>query len=1817
MGTFRKKKRNHKDHRKKKKEKKQKNKTTKIKPKQITEIQTSYRQTKHTLLETTSGEYFIISSLSTRRDTQVITIDPYTGSLHYFARQGVDLFKSETQAIDTLFKEHRTLKRKTSGCAIIGYTIISSIAYLVLVTKAETTVSLFGSHEIKTIESVEWIKLTLAYQYPNNKNEQKNIEIMPDFPIDGLHFYCESLDITKPFPSHSLIEDYNPDFCWNKWLKEPFEQIGLSGWCIVLLQGIAVGRNLQNQDLFNMFLITRKTHLNPGTRYHARGLNEFGEAGNEMECELVSWIEENKTKKNEDLDQDQDQDQNQDQEEEIYSKITWISHIWRRGTVPVRWGTTLKTKVSEPEIVIKSDPYRGTDQYYTRLIERFGKIPIVCFNMLKCIPGNAETTLTEAFQESHQYVQSLMDIDLKLINFDWHSNIKQLGKDETITGLWLMLKPILSSQDLNGGFITTSFKKPKNEHFIPFDRKEFGIINQTSFQQGVTRYNCADSLDRTNVATFFMVHQIISEMCFRLQRGTVNYQIEKNWQLFDVNLENFRKIINSSVLEAIAEFFVTNGDVCSILYTNSPAMHTAMIREYSPSLSSAPNNTIIVLKRRYQNVQHDRFRQVLYELFLGKNREKYFPSTRANPIERVSGYPTWCLKNIEFEKILPRIESENLPERLLSDTSVSWICPKEKLKSELFLFLKQPCYLTEICFTIRGGVNDSNSPVFADIFVGNYLDKMRIIAHRMPIPICNDGNKICYKLVQNRNEEYNLFDFEGNSLDFGMLSRIILVTFHGNNAKLQMVLGKVDVFGVPPRSVTQAFQKIDFKIDLNQLFEEQIQKMFPQQNTKKIDNEELFIDASNRHTISNQNFVDATTFNITEKISNLKEKDSNLDFKIYDNYIDRFRLMNTRSEYSIKRSISFSRMKPQKKLVPKHSVNTQKIRRSSSSKFNDQLDILSNKNYSKNIKSPSRRRHKREHHHQKEKNKENQSIEKKEDKIKQNENRNEEKNPNNNNNDNEDYDQVRSINISNNIEEDLLIFDDEDKSDIFSNIISPITLEESQAQSKQKINPDEDLISFDEIETFKGNEMNQQKSLIEINSNEINNENEINPNEINSNEINNENEINSNQMNLQKSLIEINPNETNETNEINSNQINSNQINEINDENEKKSNKIHTKRRKKERINSSQLSSPKSPRSPKSPKSPKSPRSQRSETHRKKNKHSKIKSELSLNKSKLEKQEQEISICDSIHEVQQEYYEAVQSLISRIRSNETNLNFLETLQLELLRFELGLTTFDRDYILLKLGCRIQDFNPHRFIFPRDEKMFQAIMKSKKFYTNTCSNPSCGARLRLSKYQCRYCLNKFCYKCMSVQAIKIIEYMWEKPVPVCKSCAYSLTKQKTIIDKIRKLEIQQKNYLLNLHIRQMQQIFKAISVTNSLKKIRWSSRTTTKITNSAVFPQAGILRSVPTDPLFSSIESIIFPENIEADPWFAPPSCSSVNVTIVLSSESFLDNLTINTDSFGYSFQDAPKITIFGGLFADDLKFIGVWDLREIEEKSNDNNIDNDQENIEEKNDSKKENLEKTQNQTDFDSIHSEKVKEFSSRYQNENSKKIIKPNSKLIYKLNEKERCRIISMNFELQENQSDENLENENLENENLEKENENEFFQHKSFNQTNLDFQFQDLIRLHLGRISINGISKFSPQLPVTTESISIVISRQIEAIELAEKQQIPAIWYQYRPIKRIIDIGFETTPIRGFILHIIYDDEEGFSSQPQSLILTIFETDKNGDIVSQLMAGKFLIPKTKSGVMLLYNLEHSVVGNRVTFEILNNYGGRNFSAGKITLF
>lgn len=163
---------------------------------------------------------------------------------------------------------------------------------------------------------------------------ENRISKILEFPIHGAHWYCEDADVTRPFPSQHAATDPSWQFTWNAWLSESFRSVKLDFCCPALMEGTAESRDLADGtgDPFKLVLLSRRTRLNPGTRYIARGLNDLNEPGNEIECEQIVWRP----------------------EREPNGKAQWNRYSWRRGTVPIRWGVYLKNSgLGEAEIVIR------------------------------------------------------------------------------------------------------------------------------------------------------------------------------------------------------------------------------------------------------------------------------------------------------------------------------------------------------------------------------------------------------------------------------------------------------------------------------------------------------------------------------------------------------------------------------------------------------------------------------------------------------------------------------------------------------------------------------------------------------------------------------------------------------------------------------------------------------------------------------------------------------------------------------------------------------------------------------------------------------------------------------------------------------------------------------------------------------------------------------------------------------------------------------------------------------------------------------------------------------------------------------------------------------------------------------------------------------------------------------------------------------------------------------------------------------------------------------------------------------------------------
>lgn len=70
--------------------------------------------------------------------------------------------------------------------------------------------------------------------------EVDRLEMMHKYVLSNAHFYCETVDISRPFPSSKAVEEPSWEFVWNRWLSAALRAVGLNKQCPNLIQARAV-----------------------------------------------------------------------------------------------------------------------------------------------------------------------------------------------------------------------------------------------------------------------------------------------------------------------------------------------------------------------------------------------------------------------------------------------------------------------------------------------------------------------------------------------------------------------------------------------------------------------------------------------------------------------------------------------------------------------------------------------------------------------------------------------------------------------------------------------------------------------------------------------------------------------------------------------------------------------------------------------------------------------------------------------------------------------------------------------------------------------------------------------------------------------------------------------------------------------------------------------------------------------------------------------------------------------------------------------------------------------------------------------------------------------------------------------------------------------------------------------------------------------------------------------------------------------------------------------------------------------------------------
>ncbi|KAM0066946.1 putative WW domain, SAC domain, WW domain superfamily protein [Helianthus debilis subsp. tardiflorus] len=751
------------------------------------------RATSVVVLTLDTSEVYIVVSLSSRNDTQVIYIDPTTGYLRHERKLGYDVFNSQDEALNYITNGSRAVcKSIIYAKAILGYAVLGSSGLLLVATNLTPSIpNLPGDGCVYTVSESELVKVSLQNPQPQGKGEIKNIQELAELDIDGKYFFCETRDITRPFPSHTSVRNPDEEFVWNGWFSNSFKRVGLEQHCVVLLQGFAECRSfgsLGPQEGI-VALIARRSRLHPGTRYLARGINSCYSTGNEVECEQIVWVPKKPSQ-----------------------SVPFNTYIWRRGTIPMWWGAELKITAAEAEIYVSDrDPYKGSAQYYQRLTKRYDKrnitivgtnqkkssvVPIVLINLLRSGEGKSECILVQHFEESINHVKStgkLPNTRVHLINYDWHASTKLKGEQRTIEGLWYLLKaPTISIGITEGDYLPSRQSMKDCQGEVIYNDDLVGAFCLRLHQNGVIRFNCADSLDRTNAASYFGALQVFTEQCRRLGISldsdlAIDYQSAKNyggytaplppgwekrsdavtgksyyidhntrtttwnhpcpdksWKRFDMSFEEFKRSTVLSPVCILADLFLLAGDIHATLYTGSKAMHSQVLSIFREEAGkskqfSVAQNLKISLQRRYKNTLVDSSRQKQLEMFLGIRLFKHLPSLPVHPLH-VTSRPFGCL----LKPVASVMPSPDDGSSLLSfkQKDLIWVSPQAADVMELFIHLGEPCHVCQVLLTISHGADSSTFPSRVDVRTGRDLDRLKLVVEGASIPQCANGTNI-------------------------------------------------------------------------------------------------------------------------------------------------------------------------------------------------------------------------------------------------------------------------------------------------------------------------------------------------------------------------------------------------------------------------------------------------------------------------------------------------------------------------------------------------------------------------------------------------------------------------------------------------------------------------------------------------------------------------------------------------------------------------------------------------------------------------------------------------------------------------------------------------------------------------------------------------------------------------------------------------------------------------------------------------------------------------------------------------------------------
>ncbi|KAI1697183.1 sacI homology domain-containing protein [Ditylenchus destructor] len=493
-------------------------------------------------------------------------------------------------------------KRSTSGNSGLlrtvdkAYGILGAVRflggyYLLIVTKAKVVVTL-GYHALYKIEDVSMIYIPVVGVPSSHPEELKYAKLFQSVDFTTNFYFAYTYDLSHTLQENVLAEKnlsfnkntYNFEtmageekFVWNNFLLKPFRDNLVSDkWTLEIVHGY-IGYHIVELPCAKLCLtlIARRSAEFAGTRFLKRGTNFKGSVANDVETEQIVW----------DMSSSPD-----------FSTGKFTAYVQRRGSVPLFWSQDSANRgvmVKPPIMVDLIEPNALTTAAHFRDLRRKYGHPIVVMNLVKKRekrhnentvkylnmfrkPGKCIDYISFDVSRCHKTEQVLKKLETlgirSIMSHGWFQSFPQLRARETRRH-WLLAdgyEPVYSS---DGTMI---------------------------LQHGISRTNCVDCLDRTNVAQFG-----IGKVALGFQLHAMGY------------IEEPAIDLSTEVCRVLEEIYDEHGDTLAWQYAGSQLVHTIKTYKKTAVFQERSRDVFQTISRYYSNTFSDFEKQDGVNLFLG------------------------------------------------------------------------------------------------------------------------------------------------------------------------------------------------------------------------------------------------------------------------------------------------------------------------------------------------------------------------------------------------------------------------------------------------------------------------------------------------------------------------------------------------------------------------------------------------------------------------------------------------------------------------------------------------------------------------------------------------------------------------------------------------------------------------------------------------------------------------------------------------------------------------------------------------------------------------------------------------------------------------------------------------------------------------------------------------------------------------------------------------------------------------------------------------------------------------------------------------